>query len=212
LACVSPRLIGLDGIEQPAGGRWLPDAGRTEFLSSSDLSIPVGRNGYWAVGTAPLFRASAFYEAKGFDEGFFAYGEEVDLCLRLGNLGYRFRAVPEATVVHFGQGSSGGNSTGGSPFADYLGVRNLFRQVWKHPPRTRRFQLLLRMAARTLDAAGCYWLHGQTAKARATVQGLFAVLVCEYGKPRCYGRANQLAEWVCRHPWSLARLFKRMAG
>ncbi|MFO0848055.1 MAG: glycosyltransferase family 2 protein [Gemmataceae bacterium] len=211
LAAVTPRLVGTDGREQPAGGRWLPSEGRTEFLMADQMATPVGGDGYWAVGTAPLVRVGPCARAGGFDDRFFAYGEEVDLCLRLGRQGYRFRAVPDATAVHLGQGSSAdGTTAGGSPFADYLGVRNLFQQVHRHPPPRHRRQLVLRMAAKHLDNAGCFQLRGQSAKATATVQGLLAVLLGESGSPRWYGRGNRVAGFVARHPWLLIRLLDRL--
>ncbi|SDF74740.1 hypothetical protein SAMN05216241_102213 [Limimonas halophila] len=41
----------------------------------------------------------------GFDERFFVYGEDADLCLRAAQLGYHPRLTPDATVIHTG-GSS----------------------------------------------------------------------------------------------------------
>lgn len=211
LAAVTPRLVGADNIEQPAGGQWQAQLGRTIYLSAEELSQPIGGAGYWAVGTAPLFRTDLFQKFGGFDEGFFAYGEEVDLCLRLGEAGYRFRSVPEVRAVHLGQGSSGGSEAVGSPFADYLGVRNLFRQSRKHPPRERGQRLSLEMTARLLDNAGCYQIHGRTDKAKATIQGLIAVMFRESGKPRWYGRGDRVAGWLARHPWYLVRVCHLLA-
>jgi GT2 family glycosyltransferase len=54
----------------------------------------------WVAGMFMLFRSEAFRAAGGFDERFFLYYEDVDICRRLGLLGYRTLYVPEATVIH----------------------------------------------------------------------------------------------------------------
>lgn len=54
----------------------------------------------WVAGMFMLFRSEAFRAAGGFDERFFLYYEDVDICRRLGVLGYRTVYVPEATVIH----------------------------------------------------------------------------------------------------------------
>src|SRR5439155_9403656 len=50
------------------------------------------------AGTAAclMVRASAFQAIGGFDEDFFMYGEDLDLCLRLRQAGWRGRYVPSA--------------------------------------------------------------------------------------------------------------------
>jgi GT2 family glycosyltransferase len=47
-----------------------------------------------------LLRRAAFDGVGGFDERFFLYGEDVDLCRRLREAGWRLRYVPSATVRH----------------------------------------------------------------------------------------------------------------
>jgi GT2 family glycosyltransferase len=54
----------------------------------------------WVAGMFMLFRTEAFRAAGGFDERFFLYYEDVDICRRLGLLGFGALYVPEATVIH----------------------------------------------------------------------------------------------------------------
>lgn len=54
----------------------------------------------WVAGMFMLFRSEAFRAARGFDERFFLYYEDVDICRRLGRLGHRTLYAPEATVIH----------------------------------------------------------------------------------------------------------------
>ena len=66
----------------------------------------------WLVGAALLMRRAALEavmlgESEVFDEGFFMYSEEMDLCKRVKAAGWRMVFVPEATVIHYEGRSSG---------------------------------------------------------------------------------------------------------
>ena len=56
----------------------------------------------WVSGAFLLVRADAFAAAGSFDEGFFLYKEEEDLCLRIRRDGGRVVYVPEAQATHVG--------------------------------------------------------------------------------------------------------------
>jgi GT2 family glycosyltransferase len=58
-------------------------------------------------GGAAAYRRSAWDEVGGLDESLFAYGEDVDLALRLRAAGWRAAAAPEARGVHLGGASVG---------------------------------------------------------------------------------------------------------
>jgi GT2 family glycosyltransferase len=53
------------------------------------------------TGCLLLIRRTLWEQLKGFDPIFFMYGEDADLCLRAGALGYRPMITPEATIVHY---------------------------------------------------------------------------------------------------------------
>lgn len=59
----------------------------------------------WVSGACFLVRREAFEEVGGFDESFFMYLEDVDLCWRLERAGWRVGYVPAAEVTHL-QGRS----------------------------------------------------------------------------------------------------------
>ncbi len=65
----------------------------------------------WLSGSAWLARREALLAVGQFDEGFFLYWEDVDLCLRLRAAGWRLVFTPSAEVVHH-QGVSKGRSDG----------------------------------------------------------------------------------------------------
>jgi N-acetylglucosaminyl-diphospho-decaprenol L-rhamnosyltransferase len=60
----------------------------------------------WVQGSALAIRRSAFNGVNGFDESFFMYFEETDLCYRLREAGWQVHFTPSATVIHAGGGST----------------------------------------------------------------------------------------------------------
>jgi N-acetylglucosaminyl-diphospho-decaprenol L-rhamnosyltransferase len=58
----------------------------------------------WASGACLMVRRSALEKLGGFDERFFMYCEDIDLCLRLRNAGYEVRYAPMAIALHEGGG------------------------------------------------------------------------------------------------------------
>lgn len=77
------------------------DKGRIQRLAS-DQPHSVD----WAAGMFMLFRAQAFRDVGGFDERFFMYYEDVDICARLWKAGWRVVHQPQAYVVHDAQRAS----------------------------------------------------------------------------------------------------------
>jgi N-acetylglucosaminyl-diphospho-decaprenol L-rhamnosyltransferase len=75
----------------------------------SPIGTPVGRLAMPSGGAA-AYRRAAWEAAGGFDEALFAYGEDVDLGLRLRALGWEAAAAPEARGVHLGGASAGVDS------------------------------------------------------------------------------------------------------
>lgn len=66
------------------------DADRTRSASAVD----------WVSGSCFLVRASTWRDLGGFDEAYFMYAEDVDLCWRAGRAGWRTAFEPAARVVH----------------------------------------------------------------------------------------------------------------
>ncbi|MFO7651068.1 MAG: glycosyltransferase family 2 protein [bacterium] len=73
---------------------------RAEFLYAGiERSVqPVAVEA--VIGAFMLFRRDAFEQAGRFDEGYFMYAEDVDICRRLGMAGWRAYVVPAARVTH----------------------------------------------------------------------------------------------------------------
>ncbi|MFZ0666098.1 MAG: glycosyltransferase family 2 protein [Acidimicrobiales bacterium] len=83
----------------------------------------------WVSGSCMLVRRKTFEELGGFDESYFMYGEDVDLCWRAHRAGWGVAYVPGASVTHVG-----GFSTRQTPY----------RMIAAHHRSTLRF------ASRTL--------------------------------------------------------------
>ncbi|HCE17434.1 MAG TPA: glycosyltransferase family 2 protein [Anaerolinea thermolimosa] len=60
----------------------------------------------WVMGACILVRREALEQVGGFDESFFMYSEETDLCYRMKQAGWKVRYVPDARVVHVWGGSA----------------------------------------------------------------------------------------------------------
>ena len=54
----------------------------------------------WVAGMFMLFRSRDFQDLGGFDERFFLYYEDVDICVRAWRKGMRILACPQASVIH----------------------------------------------------------------------------------------------------------------
>jgi N-acetylglucosaminyl-diphospho-decaprenol L-rhamnosyltransferase len=81
----------------------------------------------WVAGMFMLFRADFYRAVGGFDEAFFLYYEDVDICARLWKAGGRVLACPRAQVIHDARRSSRRNLR-------YIRwhLTSMARYFWKH--------------------------------------------------------------------------------
>ena len=68
-------------------------------------SVSPARDVDWASGCALIMTRATYERVGGFDEGYFLYSEDEDLCLRVARLGLRTRFTPELQVEHVLGGS-----------------------------------------------------------------------------------------------------------
>lgn len=59
----------------------------------------------WLLGACMLFPAQVYREIGGFDEDFFLYGEDADICLRVRKAGYIVAWTDQVTAEHWGGAS-----------------------------------------------------------------------------------------------------------
>jgi hypothetical protein len=60
----------------------------------------------WVAGMFMLFRADVYKRLNGFDEGYFLYYEDVDICVRVWKAGLKILACPSVTAIHDAQRAS----------------------------------------------------------------------------------------------------------
>jgi GT2 family glycosyltransferase len=94
---------GIDGLTEPPWSATYPGE---RYLKTGLPQLP-GKIA-WVLGASMFVRRECFAAVKGFDEEFFLYSEETDLCLRLRKAGFRIGYVPEVLVTHVGGASERG--------------------------------------------------------------------------------------------------------
>ncbi len=111
-----------------------------------DSTIPV----FWGSGAAMLIRSEIYNDCGGLDEDFFAHMEEIDLCWRIKNMGYKIMSVADSEVFHLG----GGTLNQQNSHKTYLNFRNnLFMLVKNLPKRRFKRRILIRMILDGVAAA-----------------------------------------------------------
>lgn len=71
-------------------------------ISFKPWRVPREQSVAWVSGAALLVSHDLFSRLGGFDEGFFLYYEDVDLCFRVREAGRKVFLSPEVSVLHIG--------------------------------------------------------------------------------------------------------------
>ena len=121
------------------------------------------RDVFWVSGAAFCCRAEVFRRMGGFDAGFFAHMEEIDLCWRMQLAGYRVRVVPGSTVYHLG----GGTLTTDSPTKVFYNHRNNLAMLYKCASPVQRAVVAIVRPVLDLMAALSYLAQGRGDNFRA---------------------------------------------
>jgi len=109
---------------------------------------------FWASGACLFIKSKIFHDAGGFDDDFFAHMEEIDLCWRIKNLGYKIYCYPCSQVYHIG----GGTLPNETPSKLFLNFRNSLWLLLKNLPAKKLFPvLLIRKILDTLAAMKFYF-------------------------------------------------------
>ena len=122
---------------------------------------------FWASGACLFIRSSLFHFAGGFDDDFFAHMEEIDLCWRLKNAGFRICYNSGSVVYHIG----GGTLPVTHPHKTYLNFRNNITMLYKN---STTFQFISKYPLRfglDLLAAFKFLLSQSSANFIAVIKG-----------------------------------------
>jgi len=114
VGAVGPRFLNVDGSLQEAGASVRDDLTIVRHGSGGDaeaLEFAVPREVDYVSAACLAIRRQTFHEVGGFDVAFgLGYYEDVDLCFRLRDVGYRAMYEPRSVVTHVG-GASTDDST-----------------------------------------------------------------------------------------------------
>ncbi|MCL4449611.1 MAG: glycosyltransferase family 2 protein [Actinobacteria bacterium] len=116
LAIVGPKMLNPDGTVYPSFrlfpsilngighgivGLFLPRNRFSNRYKMADYDNETSRFVEWVSGACFMISMSAFEEVGGFDESYFMYGEDLDLCWRLKLAGWEVLFQPKGAVTHF---------------------------------------------------------------------------------------------------------------
>lgn len=93
---------------------------------------------FWAGGGCFFVRADLYHQFNGLDLDFYAHMEEIDLCWRMKNAGYKIAYCGESTVYHVG----GSVISYGSPQKLFYNYRNNLALLLKNDSFSRLWWLL----------------------------------------------------------------------
>jgi len=106
---VSPEIIDSIGRKQDSCRKFptILQLLRRRLLKVPDyIEIPEIFSPQWVGGMFMLFQRFAYEAVDGFDENFFMYCEDADICRRLSCMGYQVLQVGGAKVIHDAQRNS----------------------------------------------------------------------------------------------------------
>lgn len=133
VALSGPRILAPSGAEEDSARRFptlrnlaVKAVGAGDGTYVKDRRQPF-TNPDWLAGMFLLLRSEAYRQVGGFDENFFLYYEDVDLCSRLRRSGYEIRQHRSAEVIHDARRNSRRNWR----FALWH-LRSMARYLWKN--------------------------------------------------------------------------------
>ena len=120
----------------------------------------------WASGACLTMPRRLYLDLGGLDPLFFAHMEEIDLCCRVHNAGYRVCALSDSAVYHVG----GASLKQGDPRKTYLNFRNNLLLLHKNLTGKTRQKLLFRRRLADTLAIVMYLIKGDIANMRAIIR------------------------------------------
>jgi len=151
VAAVGPSLLREDGSADHAARRSFPTVrGALTYFSGLDRLVP-GLRQYAVADQSPaevdaingafmLIRREALEAAGLFDEGYWMYMEDLDLCRQLWQDGWKVRFEPASVAWHDKGGSAGTVRSPRLNYAFHYGMHRFYRK-WEAPGRPTPFNL-----------------------------------------------------------------------
>jgi GT2 family glycosyltransferase len=125
---------------------------------------------FWASGACFFIRKLVFEEMKGFDADFFAHQEEIDLCWRIFNKGYRIEYNSKSIVYHVG----GATLQQSNPRKTFLNFRNSLLMLTKNLPKSSLFLVIFMRMVLDGIAGIKFMAEGKFSHAVAVIKAHFS--------------------------------------
>lgn len=133
----------------------------------------------YVSGSCLMISSDLFDELDGFDEDYFLYTDEIDLCYRANQKGYRIMVASSSKIYHKEHGSTGSQP---SPLTNYFQIRNNVLFMRKHAKRHHWLTYLPVHGLRGLKRIGeSVALDREPQKAKAVIHGFLWHLNKDYG-------------------------------
>lgn len=173
-AMAGPRLVTIAGTFDPSAHRFptplallLQESGVRRLFRLEHRNEWRTRSVDWILGAALAIRREAFEAVGGFDEGYFLYQEEVDLCHRLRAAGWQIHYAPVATVLHVGGAST--SQRAAETFGQFVRSTRRFARLRLSRSRAAGVRAVLAavLAGRLVrDAAQLVWVQDRGRRER----------------------------------------------
>ena len=170
VAVAGPLLLNSDGMFNSAGS-FLTSTGFLHHVTEHEAySLNDSQLRFSVQGACMLVKKSCFEQVGGFDESFFAYFEESDLCWRLNSFGYTILCVMNVSAVHdIGRTSS---KIFGSDYLDFLSFRNRFRSIDRNLSGFSRLSMMTKYCVYSSCFSILYLLRGNFRNSFAVINAL----------------------------------------
>jgi len=163
IGCLGPKILNPDGSLQLACKRSIPNL-QSAFFKLTGLStlFPHSKKfGQYNLsyldenkihkveavsGSCMMIRKDIFDKTGGFDESFFMYGEDLDLCYRISRLGANIIYNPNTTIIHY-KGESVKNAPIDMVSVFYSALRIFYKKHRKDRLSWRVMQPLVSLAS-----------------------------------------------------------------
>ncbi len=174
IACVQPKIRAQrqrDSFEYAGAGGGYLDRYGYPFCRGRLFSVVEKDYGQydtpadllWGSGACLFIRTAVYKQEGGLDATFFAHQEEIDMCWRLRNRGYRILCTPQSVVYHVG----GATLQAESPRKTFLNFRNNLLMLYKNLP-AEELSSVMRLRFWLDYLAACqFFLSGHPANAKA---------------------------------------------
>lgn len=104
----------------------------------------------WIIGASMFIRREVYEKVAGFDEDYFLYGEEADLCLRVRRAGWSIGYAKNIRVDHIGGASERKSSIRDYWLKKQAGIILFYKKNYEHAEAVRLIERDLKLSRRKL--------------------------------------------------------------